>query len=143
MTLEELAGRFDGAKKTFATPDDMKGVKIRVPGTPLYEGVFKSFGAVPTPLALTDVYSALQQGLVTAYEQPLPGIQAEKWYESANQITLSTLAIEDLREASRAPLRFSRFTGRLTVFVVLLCFDMKCPACGGPCLPTRANAGYG
>jgi TRAP-type transport system periplasmic protein len=85
--------RHIGAKKTFATPDDMKGVKIRVPGTPLYEGVFKSFGAVPTPLALTDVYSALQQGLVTAYEQPLPGIQAEKWYESANQITLVSYSI--------------------------------------------------
>jgi len=85
--------RHIGAKKTFATPDDMKGVKIRVPGTPLYEGVFKSFGAVPTPLALTDVYSALQQGLVTAYEQPLPGIQAEKWYESANDITLVSYSI--------------------------------------------------
>lgn len=81
--------RHFGGKEFFDSPTDMKNVKIRVPGTPLYEGIFKAFGAVPTPLALTDTYNALQQGLVTAYEQPLPGIQAEKWYEIANKVTLS------------------------------------------------------
>lgn len=77
-----------GGKSFFATPDAMSGVKIRIPGTPLSQSIFKSFGAVPTTVALTDTYSALQQGLVTAYEQPLPGILAEKWYEVANKITL-------------------------------------------------------
>ena len=82
-----------GGKANFASPADMKSVKIRVPGTPLYEAVFKSYGAVPTPLALTDTYNALQQGLVTAYEQPLPGIQSQKWYEVANKVTLTSYTI--------------------------------------------------
>lgn len=93
LTFVNNGTRHIGGKALFSTPADMKGVKIRVPGTPLYEQAFKSFGAVPTPLALTDTYSALQQGLVTAYEQPLPGILAEKWYEEANKVTLAAYSI--------------------------------------------------
>ncbi|WP_432831028.1 TRAP transporter substrate-binding protein [Dactylosporangium sp. CA-092794] len=85
--------RHIGGKKAFPSPTDMAGTKIRVPGTPLYQAIFKQFGAVPTPLAITDVYSALQQGLVSAFEQPLPGILAQKWYEIAKQITLAAYTI--------------------------------------------------
>lgn len=81
--------RHIGAKKAFSTPDDMRGTKIRVIQSPLFLSLFKAFNSVPTPLAPSDVYSALQQGVITAYDQPLTGIVGFKWYEVGPQITLT------------------------------------------------------
>jgi len=70
-------------------PEDMKGVKIRVPDAPLYTMFPRAVGANPTPIAFAEVYLALSQGVVDAQENPLPTIQAKKFYEVQKYIVLS------------------------------------------------------
>ena len=67
----------------------MSGLKIRVPNAPLYMMFPKAVGANPTPIAFAEVYLALQQGTVDAQENPLPTIQAKKFYEVQKYITLT------------------------------------------------------
>ncbi|MDP2734395.1 MAG: sialic acid TRAP transporter substrate-binding protein SiaP, partial [Hoeflea sp.] len=71
------------------TPEDMSGLKIRVPNAPLYMMFPVAVGANPTPIAFAEVYLALQQGTVDAQENPLPTIQAKKFYEVQKFITLT------------------------------------------------------
>ena len=70
-------------------PADMEGLKIRVPNAPLYMMFPLAVGANPTPIAFAEVYLALQQGTVDAQENPLPTIQAKKFYEVQKFITLT------------------------------------------------------
>lgn len=77
------------SKVPYLKPDDMKGVKIRVPDAPLYKMFPEAVGANPTPIAFAEVYLALQQGVVDAQENPLPTIQAKKFYEPNPHINLT------------------------------------------------------
>ncbi len=70
-------------------PADMEGLKIRVPNAPLYMMFPKAVGANPTPIAFAEVYLALQQGTVDAQENPLPTIEAKKFYEVQSDINLT------------------------------------------------------
>jgi len=71
------------------SPADMKGLKIRVPNAPAFVLFPKEVGANPTPMAFSEVYLALQQGVVDAQENPLPTIQAKKFYEVQSNINLT------------------------------------------------------
>jgi TRAP-type transport system periplasmic protein len=62
-------------------PDDLKGVKIRLPVAPLFISLFKALGASPTPINFGEVYSALQTGLVDGQENPLILIDTAKLFE--------------------------------------------------------------
>jgi tripartite ATP-independent transporter DctP family solute receptor len=77
------------SNKPIDKPEDMAGLKIRVPNAPLYMMFPKATGANPTPIAFAEVYLALQQGTVDAQENPLPTIQAKKFYEVQNHINLT------------------------------------------------------
>ncbi len=77
------------SNKPINKPEDMKGLKIRVPNAPLYEMFPKAVGANPTPIAFSEVYLALQQGTVDAQENPLPTIKAKKFYEVQKYIDLT------------------------------------------------------
>ena len=57
--------------KPIQTPDDLKGFKIRVPVSPLWTSMFKAFGAAPTSINFSEVYSALQTRIVDGQENPL------------------------------------------------------------------------
>ena len=70
-------------------PDDMKGLKIRVPNSPVMLMFPEAVGANPTPIAFAEVYLALQQKVVDAEENPLPTIQAMKFYEVQSNISLT------------------------------------------------------
>ncbi len=70
-------------------PEDMKGLKIRVPDAPLYTMFPRAVGANPTPIAFAEVYLALQNGTVDAQENPLPTIDAKKFYEVQKYIVLT------------------------------------------------------
>ena len=67
--------------KPINTPDDLKGVKIRLPVAPYLIALFKALGASPTPINFGEVYSALQTGLVDGQENPLILIDTAKLYE--------------------------------------------------------------
>jgi TRAP-type C4-dicarboxylate transport system substrate-binding protein len=62
------------ANREIKKPEDMKGMKLRVPPAPLYLMLAKSVGANATPIAFAEVYLALQQGTVDGQENPLPTI---------------------------------------------------------------------
>lgn len=77
------------SNKPILTPADMDGLKIRVPNAPLYMMFPEATGANPAPIAFAEVYLALQQGTVDAQENPLPTIQAKKFYEVQTDINLT------------------------------------------------------
>ncbi|WP_213957060.1 MULTISPECIES: TRAP transporter substrate-binding protein [unclassified Variovorax] len=69
------------ASKAIATPADLKGFKIRVPGIPLWISMFKALGASPTAIPFGELYSSLQTKVVDGQENPLALIQSAKLYE--------------------------------------------------------------
>src|SRR5687767_4257727 len=77
------------SNKPINKPEDMKGLKIRVPDAPLYTMFPRAVGANPTPIAFAEVYLALQNGTVDAQENPLPTIDAKKFYEVQKFIVLT------------------------------------------------------
>jgi len=77
------------SNKPILAPADMEGLKIRVPNAPLYMMFPEATGANPAPIAFAEVYLALQQGTVDAQENPLPTIQAKKFYEVQTNINLT------------------------------------------------------
>lgn len=77
------------SNKPVLSPADMKGLKIRVPNAPAYILFPKAAGANPTPMAFSEVYLALQQGVVDAQENPLPTIKAKKFHEVQSNINLT------------------------------------------------------
>src|SRR5207237_7861943 len=84
------------SNKPINKPEDMKGLKIRVPDAPLYTMFPRAVGANPTPIAFAEVYLALQNGTVDAQENPLPTIDAKKFYEVQKYIVLTGHITESL-----------------------------------------------
>ena len=81
--------RHTTANKAIVKPEDMKGLKLRVPDAPLYVMYPKVVGANATPIAFAEVYLALQNKTVDAQENPLPTIEAKKFYEVQTHINLT------------------------------------------------------
>ena len=84
------------AARPVTKPEDMKGLKIRVPDAPAYLAFPKSLGANATPIAFAEVYLALQNGTVDAQENPLPTIEAKKSFEVQKNISLTGHIIDSL-----------------------------------------------
>ncbi|MEZ5740616.1 MAG: sialic acid TRAP transporter substrate-binding protein SiaP [Burkholderiaceae bacterium] len=81
--------RHTTSNRAFSDCAGMKGLKIRVPDVPAYMAMPKACGANPTPIAFAEVYLALQNGTVEAQENPLPTIDAKKFYEVQKHIRLT------------------------------------------------------
>ncbi len=88
--------RHTTAQKAFTDCAGMKGIKIRVPDVPAYRATPESCGANPTPIAFAEVYLALQNGTVEAQENPLPTIEAKKFYEVQKHIMLTGHIVDGL-----------------------------------------------
>lgn len=76
-------------KHAVKTPDDMKGIKIRVMENKLYIEMFKALGAEPTPMARGELFTALQTGIVDAQDNPIGQTYTSRFYEVQKHITLS------------------------------------------------------
>ena len=74
------------ANKKITTPDDMKNFIIRTPQSAMTVAAFEAVGAKPTPMALAEVFSALQQGTIEGQENPLAMIQTQSFYEVQDYI---------------------------------------------------------
>jgi tripartite ATP-independent transporter DctP family solute receptor len=96
VALTYYGERMVTANKEIKKPEDMKGMKLRVPPAPLYLMLAKSVGANATPIAFAEVYLALQQGTVDGQENPLPTIMAKKFYEVQSHIMLTGHITESL-----------------------------------------------
>ncbi|MCM0756160.1 TRAP transporter substrate-binding protein [Desulfovibrio aminophilus] len=68
-------------KRPIKTPDDLKGMKIRVPEGEVFVETFKALGAGPTVVSFGELYSALQLGTVDGQENPPAHILTQKFYE--------------------------------------------------------------
>lgn len=77
------------SNKPILTPADMTNLKLRVPNASIYKMFPLAVGANPSPIAFSEVYLALQQGVVDAQENPLPTIKAKKFYEVQKYISLT------------------------------------------------------
>ncbi|MEW6264065.1 MAG: DctP family TRAP transporter solute-binding subunit [Thermodesulfobacteriota bacterium] len=77
------------SKKPITGPDDLKGLKLRVPNNPLWVEFFKAAGATPTPMAFGEVYNALQLKTIDGQENPVDVPMSAKFYEVQKYITIS------------------------------------------------------
>lgn len=77
------------SKKPITTPEDIKGMKLRTPDLELFVASFRAMGANPTPMALSEVYLALQQNVVDGQENPVPTIHSQKFHEVQTHLAKS------------------------------------------------------
>jgi tripartite ATP-independent transporter DctP family solute receptor len=75
-------------KRPIVTPDDMKGLKLRVPHTAQLLEAAKALGAIPVPITLGELYMALQQGTADGQENPVSSIYKSKYYEVQKYMTV-------------------------------------------------------
>ncbi len=76
-------------KKPVTTPADLKGVRIRTIGEPLWIKTIAAMGAVPTPLAWAEVYPSIQTGVIDGAEAQPSAIRGAKLFEVVSHITLT------------------------------------------------------
>ena len=79
-----------------ATPADLKGVKLRMPGTREWLFLGEALGATATPLAFGEVYLGLKTGTIDGQDNPLPSVRAAKFYEVTKQIVLTGHLVDSL-----------------------------------------------
>jgi tripartite ATP-independent transporter DctP family solute receptor len=77
------------SNKPINTPDDLKGLKLRVPVSPLFTSMFRALGTSPTAINFVEVYTALQTKIVDGQENPLALIEAAKFYEVQKYCSLT------------------------------------------------------
>jgi tripartite ATP-independent transporter DctP family solute receptor len=80
---------FTFADREVTKPEDMVGLKVRVPESPVFVEMVRAFGAAPTPIPFGEVYTALQQHTVDGQENPIPTIFSRKFYEVQGVLTMS------------------------------------------------------
>lgn len=71
------------------TPDDLKGVNLRMPDSDAWMFLGRALGANPTPVNFSDLYLALQTGTVDGQDNPLAGVESAKFYEVQSSITIT------------------------------------------------------
>ncbi len=81
ITWFERGARNLTSNKPVTTPADLKGMTLRVPNVPIFVSTWSALGAKPTPMAFSEVFTALQQGTVHGQENPLSLIQSASFFE--------------------------------------------------------------
>jgi TRAP-type C4-dicarboxylate transport system substrate-binding protein len=92
------------ANKPFKNIAEMRGLKVRVQGAPIWSRTFSAVGMSPTVIAYNEVYNAIQNGVIQAGENEAAGVEAMKFYEVAPNLVLTQHAV------SIRPLCFSMKT---------------------------------
>lgn len=77
------------SKRAVNEPNDLKGLKMRTMENPVHVAAYKSLGIVTTPMAFTEVFTALQQGTVDGQENPLSVIMAANFDQVQKHLTLT------------------------------------------------------
>jgi tripartite ATP-independent transporter DctP family solute receptor len=76
-------------KHPIKEPDDLKGLKLRVPKGVWRVRMFQAYGATPSPMALSEVFVALQTGVMDAQENPLAQIYPSRFQEVQKYLSMS------------------------------------------------------
>jgi tripartite ATP-independent transporter DctP family solute receptor len=74
-------------KKPVRSPEDLKGLKIRVPNNAMQIKIFEAMGATPTPMPLGETFPALAQGVIDGVENPISVLYGQKFHEEAKYLT--------------------------------------------------------
>lgn len=77
------------SKRPIKTPDDLKGLKIRVMEIVPHQKLFEALGATPVPMPMLELYTSLQTKVVDGAENTLQNIVAQKYYQVAKYLTLT------------------------------------------------------
>ncbi len=77
------------SQRPIETPDDLQGLKIRTMENPIHLRAFEALGAAPTPMSFAELFTALQQGVVDAQENPIVVIVVSRFAEVQDHLTLS------------------------------------------------------
>jgi TRAP-type C4-dicarboxylate transport system substrate-binding protein len=75
--------------KKIRTPEDLAGVKLRMPGGESWQFLGRAIGANPVPIAYAETYTGLQTGLIDGQDNPLPNNRLMKFHEVTNQTVLT------------------------------------------------------
>jgi TRAP-type C4-dicarboxylate transport system substrate-binding protein len=78
------------------TPADLKGIKLRMPGTKEWLFLGEALGATSTPLAFGEVYLGLKTGTIDGQDNPLPTVRAAKFYEVTKQLVLTNHLVDSI-----------------------------------------------
>lgn len=90
LAFTELGYRhMTNSKHPIKSPDDMKGLKLRTMNDPYQISAMEALGAAVTPMAYSELFTALQQKVVDAQENPCQNIWTEKFYEVQDYMTLT------------------------------------------------------
>jgi TRAP-type C4-dicarboxylate transport system substrate-binding protein len=81
------------ANKPLKTLADLKGLKVRVQGAPIWSKTFAAVGMSPTVIAYNEIYNAIQNGVISAGENEAAGVEAMKFYEVAPHLNLTQHAV--------------------------------------------------
>lgn len=77
------------SRKPINVPDDLKGLKIRVPEGNVFVETFNSYGASATPMSFGELYSALQLKTVDGQENPTTHVLTQKYYEVQKYLSIT------------------------------------------------------
>jgi len=77
------------SNRPIMTPDELNGLKLRVPNVPLFVSFWQALGAKPTPMAFSEVFTSLQNGTIEAQENPLALIKSASFYEVQKNVNLT------------------------------------------------------
>lgn len=75
--------------KAYPEPEDMQNERVRVPPIETWTRTFDLIGAVPTTVEYSEVYSALEQGVVAATENGIPATLTSRYHEAVSELTLT------------------------------------------------------
>jgi tripartite ATP-independent transporter DctP family solute receptor len=80
------------SKRPARVPDDVKGLKIRVPGMPMHVEAWRLLGANPIPMNYSEVFTALETGTIDAQDHPIPLAYSSRFYEPQKYLSVSNHA---------------------------------------------------
>jgi TRAP-type C4-dicarboxylate transport system substrate-binding protein len=72
---------------------EMKGLKVRVQGAPIWSRTFAAIGMSPTVIAYNEIYNAIQNGVIAAGENEAAGVEQMKFYEVGPNLSMTEHAI--------------------------------------------------
>lgn len=89
LAIMDRGARQVSSNRRIEKPEDMDGLRIRMPENPLWIEVWKQLNVNPTTIAFSELYTALQTNVVEAQENPLEAIVNSKFYEVQDYVVLT------------------------------------------------------
>lgn len=84
------------ADKEIKTPADLNGINLRMPNSDAWLELGRAIGANPTPISFSELYLALQTGVVDGQDNPLPTVESAKFYEVQKSITITNHLVDSV-----------------------------------------------